>query len=187
MRSPTASTPRTTRGRGVCYARRPRLTLCSHDCQRTFRKLSVQAVAMCALCPPLYCPGATRPRQACSQSSYLTLSGCQLLSQGGPGVRLARHRRRQQALRRQRCTARRIGGCDKNFDTTTMHSPTAFHTDAQRGRDVRYAHTIIKAHHVSQTCPHYTAQALRARGKRAVSRLTSRFRVAQILGEAARA
>jgi hypothetical protein len=26
--------------------------------------------------------------------------------------------------------------------------------------------------------PHYTAQALRARGKRAVSRLTSRFRVA---------
>ena len=34
-------------------------------------------------------------------------------------------------------------------DTTTMHSPTAFHTDAQGGRDVRYAHTIINAHHVS--------------------------------------
>ena len=30
------------------------------------------------------------------------------------------------------------------------------------------------AHHV----PHYTVQALRARGKRSVSRLTSRFRVA---------
>ena len=38
---------------------------------------------------------------------------------------------------------------DKHCDTTTMHSPTAFHTDAQRGRDVRYAHTIINAHHVS--------------------------------------
>ena len=74
----------------VRYARRPRLTLCSHDCQHTSRKLSVHAVALCALCPPLYCPGATRPRQACSQSSYLTLSGCQLLSQGGPGVRQAR-------------------------------------------------------------------------------------------------
>ena len=49
--------------------------------------------------------------------------------------------------------ARRIGGCDKHCDTTTMHSPTAFHTDTQLGRDVRYAHTIINAHHVSQTFP----------------------------------
>ena len=40
------------------------------------------------------------------QSSYLTLSGCVLLSQGGPGVRLAWHRRQRQELRRQRCTAR---------------------------------------------------------------------------------
>jgi hypothetical protein len=47
------------------------------------------------------------------QSSYLTLSGCQLLSQGGPWVRLARHRRRQQAVRRQRFAAWRIGGCEK--------------------------------------------------------------------------
>jgi hypothetical protein len=31
-----------------------------------------------------------------------------------------------------------------------MHSPAAFHTDAQRGRDVRYARTIANAHHVSQ-------------------------------------
>jgi hypothetical protein len=67
---------RATGGRGVRYARRPRRTLCSHDCQRASRKLSVLAVVLCALCPPLYCPGATRPRQACSQSSYLTLSGC---------------------------------------------------------------------------------------------------------------
>ena len=171
MRSPTASIPRATGGRGVRYARRLRRTLCSHDGQRASRKLSVHAVALCASCPPLYCPGATRPRQACSQSSSvvlphafglpaivarwtwcatstapaaaestattpmhspahrLALSGCQLSSQGGPCVRLARHRRRQKALR-QRCTARRIGGCDKHCDTTTMHNPTAFHTDA---------------------------------------------------------
>jgi hypothetical protein len=77
--------------------RRPRRTLCA-DSQRASRKLSVHAVAWCALCPPLYCPGAMRPRQACSQSPYLTLSGCVLLSQCGPGVRLARHRRRRQAL-----------------------------------------------------------------------------------------
>ena len=59
----------------------------------------------CALYVPHYTAQALRA-QACSQSSYLTLSGCQLLSQGGPGVRLARHRRRRKALRRQRCTAR---------------------------------------------------------------------------------
>jgi hypothetical protein len=104
----------------VRYARRPRRTLYLHDCQRASRKLSVHAVALCALCPPLYCPGATRPRQACSQSSYLTLSGCQLLSQGGPGVRLARHRRRRQALYATR-----------------------------GGRGVRYTCTIVNAHHVS--------------------------------------
>ena len=45
----------------VRYARRPRRTLYLHDCQRASRKLSVHAVAFCALCPPLYCPGATRP------------------------------------------------------------------------------------------------------------------------------
>jgi hypothetical protein len=151
-------------GRGVRYARRPRRTLSSHDRQRASRKLSVHAVVLCASCSPLYCSGAMRimvpttlPKRyapaASVQSSYLTLSGCQLLSQGGPSVRLARHRRRQQALRRQRCTARRIGGCDKHCDTTTIHSPTAFHTDAQHGRDVRYAHTVTNAHHVSQTCP----------------------------------
>jgi hypothetical protein len=39
-------------------------------------------------------------------------------------VRLARHRRRRQALRRQRCTARRIGGCGNNCDDN----------DAQPGR-----------------------------------------------------
>jgi hypothetical protein len=59
--------------------------------------------------------------------------------------------------------------------------------DAFVPRGVRYARTIINAHHVSYarmqlSCalhvPHYTVQALRARGKLAVSRLTSRFRIA---------
>jgi hypothetical protein len=63
----TASTPRATRRRGVRYARGPRRTLCSHDCQRAPRKLSVHAVVLCASCSPLYCPGASRPRQACSR------------------------------------------------------------------------------------------------------------------------
>ena len=84
----TASTPRATRRRGVRYARGPRRTLCSHDCQRAPRKLSVPLTILSNRCAPA----------ASAQSSYLTLSGCQLLSQGGPGVRLARHRRRRQAL-----------------------------------------------------------------------------------------
>jgi hypothetical protein len=40
--------------------------------------------------------------------------------------------------------ARRIGGCDKHCDTTTMHCPTAFHTDAQRGRDQCGSHMGTK-------------------------------------------
>jgi hypothetical protein len=54
------------------------------------------------------------------QSSYLTLSGCQLLSQGGPGVRLARHRWRRKALYATR-----------------------------GGRGVRYTCTIVNAHHAA--------------------------------------
>ena len=74
----TASTPQATRRRGVRYARRPRRTLCSHDRQRTPRKLSVHAVVLCASCSPLYCPGATRPRQACSRltSRFRVASYC---------------------------------------------------------------------------------------------------------------
>jgi len=78
MRSPTASTPRATGGRGVRYSRRPRLTLCSHDCQRASRKLSVHAGALCALCPLLYCPCATRPRveiKTCSIVRVVALAG----------------------------------------------------------------------------------------------------------------
>jgi hypothetical protein len=52
----------------VCvYARRPRRTRRSHDCQRASRKLSVHAALLCASCGPLYCPGAMRPRKACSR------------------------------------------------------------------------------------------------------------------------
>jgi hypothetical protein len=63
MRSPTASAPCGTGGRGVRYARRPRRTLCSHDRQRASRKPSVHAVVLCESCSLLYCPGATRLRR----------------------------------------------------------------------------------------------------------------------------
>ena len=60
-------------------------------------------------------------------------------------------------------------------DRDARNAPRPRHT--RGGRDVRYARTIINAHHVSQAwmqssralhVPNYTAQALRARGKRAV-------------------
>jgi hypothetical protein len=79
----------------------PRRALRSYDCQRATRKPSAPPTILSRR----YAPAAS------AQSSYLTLSGCQLLSQDKPGVRLSRQRRRRQALRRQRCTARRIGGC----------------------------------------------------------------------------
>jgi hypothetical protein len=65
--------------------------------------------------PPNILPRRYAPA-ASAQSPYLKLSGCHLLLQGEPGVRLARHQRRRQALRRQRWTARRIGGCDKHCE-----------------------------------------------------------------------
>jgi hypothetical protein len=84
-------------------------------------------------------------------------SGCRLLSQGGPGVRLARHRRRRQALQRQGYTARRIGGYARRLRRTLCSH------DFQRASRKLSVHSPC-AHHV----PNYTAQALRARGKRAV-------------------
>ena len=68
------------------------------------------------------------------QSSYLTLLGCVLLSQGGPGVRIAWHRRQRQELRRQRCTARFIGGFDNHYDDNDAQHDRASH--GQRDRDV---------------------------------------------------
>jgi hypothetical protein len=80
MRSPTSNgfyheasgdkkLRRTLRAEAAAYARRsrPRRTRRSHDCQRASRKLSVHAVVLCASCTPLYCPGAMRPRKACSR------------------------------------------------------------------------------------------------------------------------
>jgi|AntAceMinimDraft_1070359.scaffolds.fasta_scaffold106382_1 hypothetical protein len=71
------------------------------------------------------------------QSSYLTLSGCQLLSQGRPGVRIARHQRRLQALRLQHGVSgggKHCGDNDAQPDAsaaatstanTTIRNPTA--------------------------------------------------------------
>jgi hypothetical protein len=93
-------------------------------------KLSVPQTIL----PRRYAPAASL------QSSYLTPSGCQLLSQGRPGVRLARHQRRWQALRRKNGISGVVKHCD-DYDAqpgasaaatrtanTTMHNPTAFHT-----------------------------------------------------------
>jgi hypothetical protein len=125
----------------VCaYARRPRRTRRSHDCQRASRKLSVHAVVLFVrIMHPTILPRRFAPA-ASVQSPYLTLSGCVLLSQGGPGVRLEWHRRQRQELRRQRCTARRIGGCDNHCDDIDAQHDRASH--GRRGRDVRYARTI---------------------------------------------
>ena len=57
-----------------------------------------------------------------------------------PGVRLAWHLRQRQELRRQRCTVRRIGGCDNHCDDNDDQHGRASH--GRRGRDVRYARTV---------------------------------------------
>jgi hypothetical protein len=121
MRSPTAATTRATGGRGVRYARRPRRTLCSHDYQRASRKLSAHAVALCALCPPLYCPGATRPRQAYSHltsrmwvvSSFFRVDlVCDKHGISGGG---------------KHCDDSTASAAAATTATTTMHSPTHRH------------------------------------------------------------
>jgi hypothetical protein len=116
----------------------PRRALRSQDYQHATRKLSVPPTTL----PRRYAPAAS------VQSSYLKLSGCQLLSQGRPGVRLARHQRRRQALRRQHGISGVGKRCDDNdaqpgasaaatsTANTTMHSPTAFQ-NGRRDRDVR--------------------------------------------------
>jgi len=42
-------------------------------------------------------------------------------------VRLAWHRRQRQELRRKRCTARRIGGCDNHCDDNDEQHDRASH------------------------------------------------------------
>jgi hypothetical protein len=140
MRSPTGlkffltMKPRATGGRGVRYARRPRRTLRPYACLRASRELSARVRIM----PPTilfrrYAPAAR------AKLPYLALSSYQLLSQGGPGVRLARHRRGRQALA---------------YATFARSSSKVLKTRprAKGGRGVRYARTIVNAHHVSQTC-----------------------------------
>ena len=63
-------------------------------------------------------------------------------------MRLTRHRRRRKALRRKRCIARRIGGCDKHCEYNDAQPDRFSH--GRRGRDVRCARTMIDAHYVSQ-------------------------------------
>jgi hypothetical protein len=108
----------------------PRLALRSHDHQRAPRKPNVPPTIL-SRC---YVPAAS------VQSSYLTLSGCKLFSQGRPGVRLERHQRRRQALRRQHGICGGGNHCDDKDSqpgtsaaatstvNTTMHNPAAFHT-----------------------------------------------------------
>ena len=97
--------------------------------------------------PPTILPRCYTP-EASVQLSHLTLSGCELLSQGRPGVRLARHQRCRQALRRQHG----ISGVGRHCDdddaqptstasaaaaastaTTTMHSRRARHQRCRQG------------------------------------------------------
>ena len=137
----------------------PRRALRSHDYQRAPRKLSVPPTILSRRCAPA----------ASVQSSYLTLSGCQLLSQGRPGVRLARHQRRRQALRRQHGVSGGGKHCGDNeaqpdasaaatsTANTTMHNPTAFHTagvtatcyDALRSHDCQRALRKLSVHAVA--------------------------------------
>jgi hypothetical protein len=107
------------RGRDVRYAH-----------QRAPRKLSVPPTVLSRR----YAPAAS------AKLFYLTLSGCQLLPQGRPGVRLAQHQRRRQALRRQHGISGGGSHCDDNdaqpdasaaatsTANTTTHNPAAFHT-----------------------------------------------------------
>jgi hypothetical protein len=132
MRSPAHRRLRQALRRQRCTARPlltrpawPRRALRSHDHQRAPRKLSV---------PPTILPRRYTP-EASVQLSHLTLSGCQLLSQGRPGVRLARHQRCRQALRRQHgmsgvgrhCDDSTASAASAGTATKTMHSRRARH------------------------------------------------------------
>jgi hypothetical protein len=128
-------------------------------------KTSMQSpcVSLVRIMPPTILPRRYAPAESV-QSSYLTLSGCQLLPQGGPRCATSTasaaaastatttmhspaHRRRRKPLRRQRCTARRIGGCGNHRDGNDAQPGRFSH--GRRGRDVRYACAIVDAHHVS--------------------------------------
>jgi hypothetical protein len=130
----------------VCvYARRPLRTLRSHDFQRASRKLSVHAVVLCASGPPY-------PVQTLCARGKLSVVlphafGLQAIVAGWTWCATSTASAAAARLRRQRCTARRIGGCDRHCDDNDAQHDRFSH--GRRGRDVRYARTIINAHHVS--------------------------------------
>jgi|AntAceMinimDraft_5_1070358.scaffolds.fasta_scaffold133073_1 hypothetical protein len=175
MRSPEASAPRATGGRGVRDARRPRRTLCSHDRQRASRKLSVHAVALCASWSSLHCPGATRPRQARSRLPHAF--GLPAIDSGWT-----------------LCATSTASAAAASTTTTTMHGPThrwlrqalRHDNDAQPGRfshgrpawprRALRSHDHQRAPRKPKVPPLYYPGATRPR--QAGSRLTSRFRVA---------
>jgi hypothetical protein len=132
------------------YLTWPRRALRSHDYQCAPRKLSAPPTILSRR----YVPAAS------VQLYYLTHSGFQLLSQGRPGVPLARHQRRRQALRRQHSVIEVGKHCDGNAaqpDASAAAKKHCEYNDAQpdrfshgrRDRDVRYARTIVNAHYVS--------------------------------------
>jgi hypothetical protein len=163
MHSPTHRRLRQALRRQRCTARPlftrpawPRRALRSQDYQRAPRKLNAPPTILYRR----YAPAAS------VQSSYLTLLGCKLLSQGRPSVRQARHQRRRQALRRQHGISGVGSHCDDNeaqpdastaatsTSNTAMHNPTAFHTtgvtatcsDALRSHDYQRALRKLSVH-----------------------------------------
>jgi hypothetical protein len=129
---------RTLRAEAAAYARRSRLrlTLRSHDRQRASRKLSVHGSRLVRIISPTVLPRRYAPA-ASVQSSNLKLSGCQLLSQGGPGARLR--------------AELRLHDCQRASRKPSLHAvalctscPPLYCPGATRGgRCVRYARTII--------------------------------------------
>ena len=118
------------------YARRPRHTLRSHDCQRTSRKLSVHAA-------PLNSPFAHNfPHYNAQAAAYVTFERFSTRIKQAQRSQVFKTRPRAKGGRGVRCAC-----------------------------GVRYACTMVYAHHVSQArmlppcayhAPHCTAQAVRA-------------------------
>jgi hypothetical protein len=154
-------------GRGVRATRRlrPRRTLRSHDFQRASRKLSAHAVVLCASCPPLYCPGAMRPRQACSRltSRFLVASYCRRVDlvcvcarSDARTIVNAHHvslacMQSPCAHHAPYCTAQTLRAEAAAYATLARSSLKVFKTRprAKGRRGVRYARTIVNANHVS--------------------------------------
>ena len=126
--------------------------------------------------------GVTATCSTLARLSTRTTQGCKLLSQGGPGVRLARHRRRRQAQRRQRCTARRIGGCDcqrqalriQRCTARPLFTRPALPRRALRSHDYQRALRKLSVHAVAlcSPCAHHFPTILPGRYARRPRRTT---------------